>query len=99
MPFRRVKHYEPICGIVLLISGVVLPSILALVPFFKIPFLTLIACAALPQVGALIFGVLSWQRTQGKIVAFAAATLLILMGALVMLLMYVEQGGIETPSP
>lgn len=99
MPFRRVKQNGPIYGIVLLIAGVVLPALLALIPFFRIPLLTLIASAAISQVGAIVCGVLSWQRTQGKIVTFAAATLLMLMGVLVMLLMYVEEGGIGTPTP
>ena len=78
MPFRRVKQNEPIYGTVLLLSGVTLPMILALIPFFKVPVVTLLVCAVVPQLGALVFGLWSFQRTQGKIVTFAAATLLIL---------------------
>ena len=70
----------------MLITGLVLPSIVALIPSSIISFPGLIGFSVLSQTGALIFGLRSWQRTQGKIVAFAAATLLILIGVLIMLM-------------
>jgi hypothetical protein len=99
MPYRRVKQNEPTYGIVLLIAGMALPSILALIPILRIPFPALITFSILLQVGALIFGLLSWQRTPGKIVTCAAATLLILMGALVILLLCTQESGLESSLP
>lgn len=79
-----------------MVSGVVVPSILALLPFVRISFPILIGLSVVSQIGAFILGLFCWQRTQGKIVACAAATLLILIGTLVMLIVYAHDGGLES---
>ncbi len=80
----------------MLIAGVALPAILALIPFAKISFPALIGLSVLSQSGALIFGLRSWQRTQGKIVACTAGTLLMLIGILVMLMLSTHDGAFES---
>lgn len=79
-----------------MIAGVVVPSILALLPFSMISFPTLIGLSVLAQIGALIIGIHSWQRTQGKITACAAATLLFLIGMLIILMIYTHDHAFES---